>query len=95
VGRIRSRVENGAIGGDHITHGDRGTIIETGFACERESVALRPWPLPGREIRLWPAMLVEADKPLVKQVIDTFRGSVGCLPGVKIEWQLLDTETDT
>jgi hypothetical protein len=40
-------------------------------------------------------MLVEADKPLVKQVIDTFRGSVGCLPGVKIEWQLLDTETDT
>jgi hypothetical protein len=44
---------------------------------------------------LWPATLVEANKPLVKQVIDSFRGSIGCLPGIKIEWQLLDTETNT
>jgi hypothetical protein len=95
VGRVCGRVENGAIGRDHITHGDRGAIIETGIAYERESVSPGRWPLPCCEIRLWPATLVEADKPLVKQVIDTFRGSIRCLPGIKIEWQLLDTETDT
>ncbi|MDX1344507.1 MAG: hypothetical protein R3179_01325, partial [Sedimenticolaceae bacterium] len=40
-------------------------------------------------------MFVEAHKPLVKEVVDTLGCCVGCLPGVEIEWQLLNAEPDT
>jgi hypothetical protein len=40
-------------------------------------------------------MLVEAYKPLVKQVVDAFGCCVGCLSGIEIERQLLHAKPDT
>jgi hypothetical protein len=92
---VAGRVEDSLIGRDDIPDGDRGSIIERVIAREREPVPSRTGPLPCRERGLWLTMLVEAYKPLVKQVVDAFGCCVGCLSGIEIERQLLDAEPDS
>jgi hypothetical protein len=65
------------------------------IAHEREPVPQGIRPLPCRQRGLRQTLLVEAHKPLVKQVVDTLRGRVGCLSGIEIERQLLHAKPDT